>query len=145
MALPASLLFFAPPCGTGFSSPGSDSTPVSPQFCLHKVQESTPAVHRLRLFGLSLGPDFPRADQLYPGILRYSAWRIPTSISLLIPAFSLHVCPRLLSVPLRSYVNAPLPVAQIRGSMLLHGFGVVFQPRVFSAQDLSASELLRTL
>ena len=38
---------------------------------------------------LSLGPDFPRADQLYPGNLGYSAWRIPTSISLLIPAFSL--------------------------------------------------------
>ena len=28
---------------------------------------------------------------------------------------------------------------------LLHGFGVVFQPRAFSARDLSASELLRTL
>ena len=26
-----------------------------------------------------------------------------------------------------------------------HGFGVVFQPRTFSAQDLSTSELLRTL
>ena len=49
-------------------------------------------------FGLSLGPDFPRADQLYPGNLRYSAWRILTSISLLIPAFSLHSAPLLLSV-----------------------------------------------
>ena len=33
--------------------------------------------------GLALGPDFPRADQLYPGILGYSAWGIPTPISLL--------------------------------------------------------------
>ena len=49
-------------------------------------------------FGLALGPDFPRADQLYPGILGYSAWRILTSISLLIPAFSLHIAPLLLSV-----------------------------------------------
>ena len=47
---------------------------------------------------LALGPDFPRADQLYPGILGYSAWRILTSISLLIPAFSLHSAPLLLSV-----------------------------------------------
>ena len=45
---------------------------------------------------LSLGPDLPRADQLYSGNLRYSAWRIPTSISLLIPAFSLPVTPLLL-------------------------------------------------
>ena len=46
--------------------------------------------------GLALGPDLPRADQLYPGNLGYSAWRILTSISLLIPAFSLHNTPRLL-------------------------------------------------
>ena len=95
--------------------------------------------------GLGLGPDFPRADQLYPGNLRYSAWRILTSISLLIPAFSLHISPRLLSVPLLPYVNAPLPVYIVRRLYPLHGFGGVFQPRVFSARDLSASELLRTL
>ena len=44
-------------------------------------------------FGLPLGPDFPRADQLYPGILGYSARRIHTSVSLLIPAFSLLIPP----------------------------------------------------
>ena len=38
---------------------------------------------------LALGPDLPGADQLYPGNLRYSACRILTYISLLIPAFSL--------------------------------------------------------
>ena len=59
---------------------------------------------------LALGPDLPRADQLYSGNLRYSAWRIPTSISLLIPAFSLLISPRLLPVPLRPYKNAPLPI-----------------------------------
>ena len=47
-------------------------------------------------FDLTLGPDLPRADQLYSGNLRYSAWRIPTSISLLIPAFSLLNTPQLL-------------------------------------------------
>ena len=39
--------------------------------------------------GLALGPDFPRADQLYSGNLGYSAGRILTFLSLLIPAFSL--------------------------------------------------------
>ena len=48
------------------------------------------------LLSLTLGPDLPRADQLYSGNLGYSAWRIPTSISLLIPAFSLLKCPQLL-------------------------------------------------
>ena len=59
---------------------------------------------------LALGPDLPRADQLYSGNLGYSAWRIPTSISLLIPAFSLLKSPRLLAVTLRSFKNAPLPM-----------------------------------
>ena len=58
---------------------------------------------------LALGPDFPRADQLYPGNLGYSAARIPTLLSLLIPAFSLPACPHPLPVMLRSPKNAPLP------------------------------------
>ena len=95
------------------------------------------------LFSLTLGPDFPRADQLYSGNLGYSAWRIPTSISLLIPAFSLPGSPRLLSVPLPPASNAPLPMNRFPYPFL--SFGGVFQPRTFSAQDLSASELLRTL
>ena len=90
---------------------------------------------------LALGPDLPRADQLYPGNLGYSAWRIPTSISLLIPAFSLLNAPLLLPVQLRRINNAPLPIILRR----FLSFGVVFQPRTFSAQDLSTSELLRTL
>ena len=92
-------------------------------------------------FDLALGPDLPRADQLYSGNLRYSAGRIPTFLSLLIPAFSLLNRPRLLPVPLRPVNNAPLPIC-IRRSL---SFGSVFQPRTFSAQDLSTSELLRTL
>ena len=61
-------------------------------------------------FCLALGPDFPRADQLYSGILGYSAWRIPTSISLLIPAFSLLTAPLPLPVLLLRCKNAPLPL-----------------------------------
>ena len=60
-------------------------------------------------FDLALGPDLPRADQLYSGNLRYSAGRIPTFLSLLIPAFSLLKSPQLLTVLLRSFKNAPLP------------------------------------
>ena len=62
---------------------------------------------------LALGPDLPRADQLYPGNLGYSAVRIPTLLSLLIPAFSLPGTPRLLTVPLRRASNAPLPTYQL--------------------------------
>ena len=89
--------------------------------------------------GLALGPDFPRADQLYSGNLRYSAGRILTFLSLLIPAFSLPICPHALPVMLHPYGNAPLPTLRFLS------FGVVFQPRTFSAQGLSTSELLRTL
>ena len=92
-------------------------------------------------FDLALGPDLPRADQLYSGNLRYSAGRILTFLSLLIPAFSLLNSPLLLPVQLRPVKNAPLPI-DIRQ---FPSFGSVFQPRTFSAQDLSTSELLRTL
>ena len=53
-------------CGTGISTCCPSATPL----------------------GLALGPDLPRADQLYSGNLGYSAGRIPTFLSLLIPAFS---------------------------------------------------------
>ena len=71
---------------------------------------------------LALGPDLPRADQLYPGNLRYSAERIPTSLSLLIPAFSLQGIPQLLTVLLLYAFNAPLP-CPFRNIL---SFGVVF-------------------
>ena len=95
-------------------------------------------------FGLALGPDLPRADQLYPGNLGYSADRIPTYLSLLIPASSLPGPPPPLTVRLRRASNAPLPRRWLH-SPSFPGFGGVFQPRTFSAQGLSTSELLRTL
>ena len=84
---------------------------------------------RLRL---ALGPDLPRADQLYPGNLRYSAWRILTSISLLIPAFSLQNNPRLLSVPLHLVFNAPLPMVYTIPKLRCH----VLAPLIFGAGPL---------
>ena len=88
---------------------------------------------------LALGPDLPRADQLYSGNLGYSAIRILTLFSLLIPAVSLPCNPLLLPVQLLLACNAPLPTFRFLS------FGGAFQPRTFSAQDLSTSELLRTL
>ena len=73
-------------------------------------------------FDLALGPDLPRADQLYSGNLRYSAGRIPTFLSLLIPAFSLLKSPQLLTVLLRPFKNAPLPIELIQ----FQSFGSVF-------------------
>ena len=61
-------------------------------------------------FDLALGPDLPSADQLYAGNLRYSAVRILTLLSLLIPAFSLLISPQLLTVLLHPFKNAPLPI-----------------------------------
>ena len=55
--------------------------------------------------GLALGPDLPRADQHYPGNLRYSAGRILTFLSLLIPAFSLLFPPTFLPVRLRRSIE----------------------------------------
>ena len=73
-------------------------------------------------FDLALGPDLPRADQLYPGILRYSAGRILTFLSLLIPAFSLPESPQLFPVLLLRLGNAPLPMY----TNTSRGFGGVF-------------------
>ena len=92
---------FAPPFGTGFSFSGSHLLPASPHVLIYISAGISTCCPSTTPSGLALGPDFPRADQLYPGILGYSAWRILTSISLLIPAFSLHSAPLLLSVQLR--------------------------------------------
>ena len=73
---------------------------------------------------LALGPDLPRADQLYPGNLGYSAKRIPTSFSLLIPAFSLLKTPLFLPVQLLCFDNAPLPITSF--IMQFPSFGGVF-------------------
>ena len=89
---------------------------------------------------LTLGPDFPRGDKLYPGNLGYSAERILTFLSLLIPAFSLPGAPLLLIG-----TASPRQPCSSTNTIVFLSFGGVFQPRTFSAQDLSTSELLRTL
>ena len=84
-------------------------------------------------FGLALGPDLPRADQLYPGNLGYSAGRIPTFLSLLIPAFSLLNTPRALTGTLPRVNNAPLPPVLTTGPELRR---CVSAPDIFGAGPL---------
>ena len=83
--------------------------------------------------GLALGPDLPRADQLYSGNLGYSAWGILTPISLLIPAFSLLNSPLLLTVQLRRIKNAPLPIIRC---MIPQLRCCVLAPDIFGAGPL---------
>ena len=83
-------------------------------------------------FDLALGPDLPRADQLYPGNLGYSAGRILTFLSLLIPAFSLLSTPRILTVALLRANNAPLPLAKASPKLRCR----VLAPDIFGAGPL---------
>ena len=116
----------APPLTLGpvFPLPAPVNTPcphVSP-ICSTGISTCCPSAMAL---ALTLGPDLPRADQLYPGNLGYSANRIPTYFSLLIPAFSLPYSPLLLPVQLRPVCNAPLPTLRFRS------FGSMFSPGHF--------------
>ena len=96
------------PCGTGFLAPrllrlyGSFHSPLTLSSCVPAVLISaSTGISTCRpsatALALVLGPDLPRADQLDSGNLVYSAVRIPTLLSLLIPAFSL-LCPPLLLI-----------------------------------------------
>ena len=64
----------------------STCVPTVLMYCSAGISTCCPSATSL---DLALGPDFPRADQLYSGNLGYSAGRILTFLSLLIPAFSL--------------------------------------------------------
>ena len=118
---------------------GSSHSPLMLSSCVPTVLVSTSTgISTCRpsatLFSLTLGPDFPRADQLYSGNLGYSAVRILTLLSLLIPAFSLQYTPRLLSVPLRRVFNAPLPTHTL--SMVPRLRCRVSAPEIFGAGPL---------
>ena len=65
------------------------------------VQEYQPVVHSTTPFGLALGPDSLREDELYPENLSQTVDGILTHLSLLIPAFSLLSAPAVLTIYLR--------------------------------------------
>ena len=98
--------------------------------CSTGISTCCPSATRPRL---ALGPDLPRADQLYPGILGYSAKRIPTSFSLLIPAFSLPGAPQSLPALLPRPGDAPLP---------MHPWCIPELRRRVSAPDIFGAGLL---
>ena len=136
--------------GFAYSSP----TPLAPAFpfpacALHTCPHSSVYLRYRNFNLLSIGYVFrpglrPRLTQSRSALLwnlRYSAGRILTFLSLLIPAFSLLYSPQLLIGTASSRIQCSS--TNDLGSFL--SFGSVFQPRTFSAQDLSTSELLRTL
>ncbi|EDR96172.1 hypothetical protein ANACAC_03282, partial [Anaerostipes caccae L1-92] len=59
---------------------------------------------------LALGPDLPRADQLYSGNLRYSAGKISPSSRYSFQAFSLLSSPHSLQYGFIPAYNTPLPL-----------------------------------
>ncbi len=93
----------------GAPCPGSPSSAASPHVLLPQGAGSFACYPSGAPPGLPLGPGSPRADQLHPGNLGHPAWRIPTSISLLIPAFSLPPPPPGLAAGLPRRRDAPLP------------------------------------
>ena len=144
----SSLLSFAPPRAfglrRGFSSPAPPSlAPGSLPRLAFRAR--VPTVLSLRSAGIStccpsatrprlaLGPDSPRADQLHPGNLGYSAKGIPTLFSLLIPAFSLPGPPPPLPARLPWAGNAPLPARLSRAPGLRRR---VSAPDIFGAGPL---------
>ena len=93
----------------GVSAPGRDFCAASPHVLSARGAGMYACCPSPAHLCLGLGPGSPRGDKLYPGNLRYPAVRIPTALSLLIPAFSLHAPPRGLAAPLRRGIDAPLP------------------------------------
>ena len=106
----------------------STRVPTVLSYCSTGISTCCPSATTLVL---ALGPDLPRTDQLYPGNLRYSAERIPTSLSLLIPAFSLLCPPPILSVGLLRTNNAPLPQKKKFPSFLSTASVTCFSPGHF--------------
>src|SRR5690606_25071536 len=107
-------------------------------------------------YGLALGPDLPRADELDPGTLGHPAAGILTLLSLLMPAFSLLPPPPLAHAaaspvtgrsPTRPHTcTHPLRRTDRRSyTCERRSFGGVLSPATLSARNHLTSELLRTL
>ena len=89
---------------------------------------------------LGLGPDLPWVDERCPGSLRLSVGRILTVL------FATHTGILTAIQSTAPYGTAsPRMVRSPTHAFACRNFGSVLEPRTFSAQDLSTSELLRTL
>ena len=125
---------------TRLSFPRPCSPHTSPQFCLTAVQESPPAVHRLRLPPLALGPRLTQGRSALP----WKPWIFGREDSHLSLATHSGILSSRPSTAPSGTASPSLQCSSTNDKSFL-SFGVVFQPRTFSAQDLSTSELLRTL
>ena len=151
----ASLLYFAPhhvfPLYNGFACcTGTSLVPVfpfpAPAFLMCPHSSDNAWYRNLNLLSIAyvlrpvLRPRLTQGRSALPWNLGYSAERIPTFLSLLIPAFSLLIPPLLLPVLLLpGFKNAPLPLFSSPRFRCR-----VSAPDIFGA-GLSTSELLRTL
>ena len=109
-----------------FPLPRLSSTPVSlasfKYFCSAGISTCCPSD---TLFGLSLGPDLPWADEPSPGNLRLSMARILTLLSLLIPAFSLLSRPHILSIMLHPAIGcSSTTICKYEYLHIIHNIGV---------------------
>ena len=126
---------------TGYSS---SQLPLSPA-SLHCSNNCT-GYRNIRLLSiayaccLGLGPDLPWDDERCPGSLRLSVGQILTD------RFATHTS---ILTSKRSSCPSGQPSTPLERSptdaYASHDFGSVLEPRIFSAQGLSTSELLRTL
>ena len=77
---------------------------------------------------LGLGPDSPWDDWRCPGTLRLTVWMVRTSMTLLIPAFSLVCAPPVLAVGLPGGTQRS-PTIAFLCSKAIHSFGPMLKPR----------------
>ena len=127
------------PACTRLSIPRLCSPHASPQFCYTAVQEYQPAVHRLRL-SPRLRPRLTRGRSALP----WKPWIFGREDSHLSLATHSGILSSRHSTAPSGTASQRLQCSSYQCNAFL-SFGVVFQPRTFSAQDLSTSELLRTL
>ena len=153
----ASLLYFAPrrvfPLAGGFANPpGTSLAPGSPfpapALCTCPHSSVIPQYRNLHLLSIGYGSRPRLRPRLTQGrsALPWKPWISGRKDSCLPPATHSGIlssrrstAPHGTASPRRQCSPTTLP----KGS--IPSFGGVFQPRTFSAQDLSASELLRTL
>ena len=127
---------------TRLSIPRLCSPHVSPQFCLTDSTGISTCCPSATISRPRLRPRLTQGRSALP----WKPWifgREDSHLSLathsgILSSMTLHSSFRYCFV---ASANAPLPIPCRHSSC----FGVVFQPRTFSAQDLSTSELLRTL
>ncbi len=120
--------------------------PARAPSCVTPSSSSSMRCRNLRLLSiayalcLGLGPDLPWGDERCPGSLRLSVGRILTA------RFATHtgILTSMASTAPSGTASSPMERSPTH-ACACRDFGSVLEPRIFSAQGLSTSELLRTL